>query len=69
MKNELKLAGFTEKFARKKVHLFNQPKGCFALRAHHPYSAAKSKQQSETGKTCTINELYCIREQMTVNIN
>lgn len=69
MKDESKLAGLTEKFARKKVCLFNQEKGCFALRAHHPYSAAKSKQQSETGNTCTINELYCIRKQMIVNIN
>lgn len=39
------------------------------LKAHHPYSAAKSKQQSGTGKTCLINGLYCFKKQTAVNIN
>lgn len=37
-------------------------KGMLWLRAHHPDSAAKSKQQSETGKMCMINGLYCIKK-------
>lgn len=36
----------------KKCMALQSTKGILWLRAHHPYSAAKSKQQSETEKKC-----------------